>query len=76
MLAFSSKRNESTFVSAQAFALLRSTTFEYISDGILTKLAQSQVEIMASVRILFEISLSLIGKTTATNLSIAIHTKL
>jgi len=44
--------------------------------GQLKKPAQIQVETMAIVRVLLEISPSFIGKTTATNLSIAIHTKL
>jgi len=76
MLAFLLKRNDSRFVSAQSVPLPRGTSFENISSGKLTKPAQIQVETMAIIRILLEISPSFIGKTTATNLSIAIHTKL
>jgi hypothetical protein len=57
-------------------SLSRTTSFEDISDGELKKPAQIQVETMAMVRILVEMRLSFIGKTTATNLSIAIHIKL
>jgi len=77
MLALSVlKRNDSRFVSVQLVSLPRATSFEYFSSGKLTRPAQIQVETMAIVRILLEISPSFIGKTTATNLSIAIHTKL
>jgi len=76
MLAFLLERNDSKFVSAQPVSLPRGTSFEDISSGKLKRPAQIQVETMAIVRILLEISPSFIGKTTATNLSIAIHTKL
>ena len=76
MLACLLKRNDPIFVSVQVVSLPYATSFEDISSGKLTKPAQIQVETMAIVRILLEISPSFIGKTTATNLSIAIHTKL
>ena len=59
-----------------AFLLSCTTTSAIISDGELNKPAKIQVETMAVVRIFGEIRPSFIGKTTATNLSIAIHTKL
>ena len=59
-----------------AFLLSCTTTSAVINDGELSKPAKIQVETMAVVRIFGEIRPSFIGKTTATNLSIAIHTKL
>jgi len=67
-------KNDSKFVSEQKVSLPRTRSLEDIIPGQLKKPAQIQVETMAIVRVLLEISLS--GKTTATNRSIAIHTKL
>ena len=65
-----------------SFAKLKNVVFPYsaspedTSGGKEKKPSKTHVETIAIVRILLEISPSFIGKTTATNLSIAIHTKL